>query len=56
MLVITLPFEGLKYPRDRSASEIVEGLVRFKTERFADECVGSHVGLLISTDVSACCT
>jgi hypothetical protein len=56
MLVISLPFEGLKYPRDRSASEIVEGLVRFKTERFAYKRVGSHVGLLVTGDVGTGCT
>ena len=51
MLVITLPLEGLKAPRDRSASKIVEGLVRFKTERFAYKCVGRDVGLFVSADV-----
>ena len=51
MLVITLPLEGLKDPRDRSASEIVEGLVSFKTERFTYKCVGTDMGLLISGDV-----
>ena len=48
MLVITLPFEGLKDPRDRSASEIVEGLVTLKSERLAYKCVGSDVCLLVS--------
>ena len=52
MLVITLPFEGLKYPRDRSASEIVEGLVTLKTERLTYERVCSHVGLFVPADVS----
>ena len=51
MLVITLPLEGLKAPRDRSAAEIVEGLVRFKSKRLADKCVGSDVGLLVTADV-----
>ena len=51
MLVITLPLEGLKGPRNRSASKIVEGLVRFKTERFAYKCVGRDVGLFVSADV-----
>jgi hypothetical protein len=54
MLVISFPLEGLKAPRDRSAAEIVEGLVRFKTERFTYKRVGSNVGLLVSADVSAC--
>jgi hypothetical protein len=48
MLVISLPFEGLKNPRDRSASEIVEGLVRFKTERFAYKRVCGDMGLFVS--------
>ena len=47
MLVITFPLEGLKAPRDRSASEIVEGLVRFKTERLTYEGVGRRVGLYV---------
>ena len=51
MLISFFPFEGLKHPSDRSSSKIIEGLVRFKTERFADEGVGSDVGLLVSADV-----
>ncbi len=48
MLVIRFPFEGLKAPRDCSAAEIVEGLVRFKTKLFADECISGDMGLLVS--------
>ena len=51
MLVITLPFEGLKDPRDRSASKIVDGLVSFKVERLAYKCVGADVSLFVSADV-----
>ena len=55
MLVITFPFKGLKYPRDRSAAEIVEGFVRRKSKRLAYKRVGCHVGLFVSADVSTCC-
>ena len=52
MLLSVLPFEGLKHPSDRSSSKLIELFVRLKTELFADERVGSHVGLLVSGDVS----
>ena len=51
MLVITLPIEGLKAPRDRSASKIVDGLVSLKVERLAYKCVRANVGLFVSADV-----
>jgi hypothetical protein len=53
MLVITVPLEGLKGPRNRCASKIVEGFVRFKTKRFAYKRVGSDVRLLVTADVCA---
>ena len=52
MLVITLPVEGLKNPRDRSAAEIVQGFVTLKSQLLTDESVGSDVCLLVSADVS----
>lgn len=51
MLVMTFPFEGLKDPADRSAAEIVDGLVSLKVERLADKCVRRDMGLLVSADI-----
>ena len=53
MLVSVLPFEGLKHPSDRSSPKLIELLVRFKTELFTYERIGSHVGLLVSGLMSA---
>ena len=56
MLVICFPFEGLKDPRNRSASKIVDGLVSFKVERLAYKCVRANVGLFVTADVGGGCT
>ena len=53
MLVTTFPLQGLKYPADCIAAEIVEGLVSFKVKRLADKCVGCNVRLLVTADVCA---
>ena len=37
MLMSCFSFKGLKHPSDRSSSKLIELLVRFKTELFADE-------------------
>ena len=47
-----IPLKGLKDPRNRSASEIVEGLVSFKSKRLTYECVLAQTWVrLVAGDV-----
>ena len=51
MLVITFTVEGLQDPRDRSAAETVDGLVRGKSKRIADERISGDMGLFITGNI-----
>ena len=51
MLVTTFPLEGLEHPRDRSAAETVDGLVRGKSKRITDERISGDMGLFVSGNI-----
>ena len=54
MLISSFSCKGLKSPSDRSSPKLIELLVRFKTELFADERISGDMGLFIPANVGTC--